>query len=1320
MALLIGQSLIGREVEQETSTWAPERFASLCDALAWAASGRSCPSLPSFTSRVNAKDGGIDAEWSVDIPSDGSAIPTPIIGPGWNVFQYKKRDLIAQDRRRVISNLKTSLKSAVKDIVTRSKGCPDHYILFVNVDLKHNDKQGLKDAILKGSPDQNLHVEVIGAGELAAFLNDHPHLRAAYFTEHSFKTWETAYQDHRERKRFAPFAPNVELIGREEELRRLKALVDDPYVRAIVLSGPHDVGKSRLVLEATRHRPHDTVLALGPRSLALRDYRSLYTNRGETICIVEDPEPDSIENLLNEALVAPRFKLIMLLPTAANVPAPSYGSDERVQSLLLAPLTSEDARELLRATEQPLDFEVEDWILRHAGGIPGVLLVAASAGNDIRPGRASFPEKLGYQFEEWIKKELGSDALKCARLLSALTHVGIAGKYENELRHICDLFGEGWTLNSILLSLDQLERAGLVKCGGSFVEITPPLFANHLVIQLLRGRRLEMFVLFGRLEEPGQARFLRRLSAIKSEEVGQFWDAMFAVDGPFGGWQTVRPHLPLLRTIAGAVPERVLQVLEQGLQSTTREEHLAIAGRQRRELIWILEELLFRLKTSRRAARLLWLLAEAENETCGNNATGVLTESFDPVHPQLPLPLSERVKLLREFLSEGVSEAGKFVVVRIVEGAARQSFTRLHRSNGPHLFGVRPTVTDKELRNYACSLVDVLFTLAYGEDAVARTALRVLPAVIEQLSRYAEPLDVLRYFRTLVDWVHAEKAGLEVPALSRELHSLRNRFTFYLEELPLAPERRKEFATYVMRVDQLQTELEATFAIRLKRWVGSQITEEAAELGANGHSPFEEPLKQLAEQVKIDPSLLSANLVEWLLSAAAERAEQFFFFLGKYEGRSAVSEIIEEIGQKQDGANLFAAYWKGWGEIDYSEASRRLDELTTMNLVTGDAIVFATTYLGASPQAVERVKAQIQAKRIAPASVRAALLVGQWVKQLTEEQFGQLLKHITGENFEYASVAIDLLSSWVHNERPLRGDLAHFAWVCLEHDPPVKLPAQEWDFDLLAAKLAEGDLSRGFRLLTQLLHRKERIEGFELDYWHPLHQRGMSRFWNVLYTEDRERLLLLLLEVSRANPLQGFYLSWRVRKLINQDKDKELLLSFATCGVENARILASWITSAKPGFWPIVFAFVRMYPDDEQMLNNLTSGIEQEGVIRQGSRSRFYEGRKQEIEQILNDPTTPGEVQAWLHEVLSRMEREIPLQLVWEYDMDVDELRHQAQDKDSPQRLWAIGRILKYAQWEDIKRLLTVEDIAEALSQIDLPDKRRRMFERAVKVWQHG
>jgi len=118
--------------------------------------------------------------------------------------------------------------------------------------------------------------------------------------------------------------------------------------------------------------------------------------------------------------------------------------------------------------------------------------------------------------------------------------------------------------------------------------------------------------------------------------------------------------------------------------------------------------------------------------------------------------------------------------------------------------------------------------------------------------------------------------------------------------------------------------------------------------------------------------------------------------------------------------------------------------------------------------------------------------------------------------------------------------------------------------------------------------------------------------------------------------------------------------------------------------------------------------------------AQFSETRKQEGEQRLPEPSAPPEARAWLREVLSRLEREVPRQIVWEYDIDVDDLRGYIRDKNSTQRLWAIGRVLRYATWEDIRRLLTVEDIADALPYTDLPEQRRKMLERALEIWQYG
>lgn len=1317
MVLRSGQPIDGREVEQATSAWPPERFASLCDALAWAASGRACASLPSFTARVNAKDGGIDAEWAVEIPKDGQVISTPILEPGWNVFQYKKRDLIAQDRRRVIATLKSSLSGAVDNLVKKEERVPDRYVLFVNVDLTHRDKQVLKEAILKSFSSQNgcsLHVEIVGAAELAALLNDFPHLRAAYFADLSFKAWAVAYEDHKERKRFIA---SVDLIGREEDLKRLRSLVDDPQVRVVVVTGPHAMGKSRLVLEATRHRPHDVVLALDPRSLDARDYRSLSGDHGEMVCIVEDPEPDSVRSLIDEALTAPHCKLLLTLPTSTSAIEPSYGRDDRVQTHRLGPLSEEHARALLRAVGRPLAYEIEDWILRHAGGIPGVILAAASV--DLRADLTNFAHAVGREFESRIERELGVEALRCARLLSLLTHVGVRGRKEEELRLLCELFGEGLSVHGVVLLVEKLERAGVVKIGGSFAHITIPLLASHLAAQALRGRSLdETLALFGRLTESGRVRLLERLSEIKSEEVEQLWKAMFDADGPFGNFQRALAQAQVLRFVVGAVPERVLRVLEGGLQDMTREARFAITGELRRGLMWTLEQLLFRAKTSARAIRLLWLLAEAENETCGNNATGVLAECFHPLHPQMPLPLWERLALLRELLSEGMSEQGKLLAVRALGEAVstRGRLAFLRRGHGLVPFDSRPVLTYGEIASYCRSLLDILMNFAKGPDPVATAALAILPSAVEGFGSSADAQGALACFQTLVDWAREGRLGLQVSMLSGSLRLLQDTLSSCVEAPDFPVDRREEFVGYATRAEHLRIELEnGSFATRLRRWAGSWVYEAVDDPPEEWLERFERELARLAEEAARTPDLLDANLMNWLFSSEAERAETFFLHLGRCDLAAVFRKAVEELGKMSEKARAFAMYWRGWAEREPSLAEQRLDELVHAHRVLGTAIVQASVVFAPTPRAVERVENQLRDERVEPRQVYWALFASRWMKELDEDQFERILHLLAGQTLEFARVAILVLRQWIHHGRRLHRSLADFAWRCLEHCSPLEDRNDSWVFDFLAAHLAQVDVERGFSFLQASLLKAEK----DWNSWNPLNRSNSKKFWEVLYAQDRSRLIKVLLDVVQRDLLYEFQLAWNLKELIDQEKDKELLLSYASCSVENARSIASWATNARPGFWPLAFRLVQLYPHDEQMLDNLVAGIQQEGSMREGPRSRFHERLVLEIKTKLDDPLTPPEVRPWLREVLSRLEREIPHHMVWEYDIDVDALRHHIGDKGSTQRMWAIGRVLKYAAWEDIKRLLTVEDIEEALPQVDLPERKRKTLERALRVWRY-
>lgn len=1319
MALLTGQPINARELEQATSQWSPEHFASMCDSLAWAASGRQCSTLPSFTSRVNAGDDGIDVEWVLEIPDDGNPVPTPILGPGWNVFQYKKRDLMAQNRSRIIANLKSSksgLLGAIAEIERRFGRTPDHYIFFVNVDLKHDQTRAIKEAVLdQWDHPPDIHIEIVGAPELAALLNNYPYLGAAYFAPISFKTWEEAYNAHRSHKFLGA---DVELIGRKGEIGRFRSLVQDKKVRIIVVTGPHDIGKSRFVLEATKERPHDVIIALDPRSMDLSDYRNLSSGHGGTICIVEDPEPDFIDSLAIEALSIPNLKLIVTLQTPSFVPTPTYGRDERIQNLHLEHLDDESSRELLKATGQPLDFEIEDWITRQAKGIPGILLAAASVGSELRRDAGDFLSSVGKEFEKRIQSEFGTDALRDAELFSILTHVGISGKFESELRHICSLFSGGWQPPDAIRTLDILEQAGLAKQAGSFVEISIPILANYLAVSLLRGRRQEMFSLFARLEEPGRLRFLRRLCEIQGPEIEGFWDELFSPDAPLGSLKSALELTHILNLVSGAAPLRTLKLLEKGLLNTSRAERLAISGEARRELMWALEQLLFREKTSRGALKLVWLLAEAENESYGNNATGVLEECLHPLHGQMPLPLDQRIEALKEFISDKASKEGKIVAIKAAGEALNMGSYMVRHSTGPAPLDLMPRFTHGDFYDYVRDLVDILILAATDADSdIATAALKALPSLTAECGIQGHPQDAIARFQRLVDWALEGKPGLEVASLFDALNHMHHAFCNWMDKPEYPHARKEELKRFINELDGLKVKLGGgDFFVRLKRWAGSWTMEDDEDVSVNGRysTRCEQELEKLAEEVVKNPHLLSSQVISWLLSDPAQKSHTFFFYLGFKDTNSLFLRLIEEVGQKLVGSMAFSAYWGGWARRDRKFAEEHLEELTTSNAVTGQAIVQAIAWIGASQAAVDMIKAQLKAGRV-DALVAGRLLRGPWIKDLTSDQFEELLKAIAGDQFENASAAIHMLGSWLHYKHSLDDGLGNFAWCCLESDPPVQPPTREWHFDQLAAELAKRDLERGFRLLEKLLLKNDNHQ-----HWNPIDRHREHQFWNVLHGTDKERLLELLFKVCQTDPLHRFQVTWSLKDILDLEADRDLLTSYAKKDEKIASIISESITSAKSGFWPIAFELVKAYPSNEEIKSKLAAGIEQQGNVIAGPFSQFYRGRKTEVEQWLNNPKTPSVVRSWLREMADRLRQEISHQVVWEYDRGVNELRRHIDDKDSPERIWAIGRVLKYGNPEDWKKFLSVDDIQEALPQVDLPEKKRRIIERALKVWING
>ena len=109
-------------------------------------------------------------------------------------------------------------------------------------------------------------------------------------------------------------------------------------MRAIVVTGPHMIGKSRLVLEATRHRDVDVIEALDSGAITADSLHRLAKSGRETIVLLQDAAPEVSQRAIRDALaLGEAIKVILTVATRNGALLPNFGLDARTRVLQDSP-----------------------------------------------------------------------------------------------------------------------------------------------------------------------------------------------------------------------------------------------------------------------------------------------------------------------------------------------------------------------------------------------------------------------------------------------------------------------------------------------------------------------------------------------------------------------------------------------------------------------------------------------------------------------------------------------------------------------------------------------------------------------------------------------------------------------------------------------------------------------------------------------------------------------------------------------------------------------------------------------------------------------
>lgn len=134
--------------------------------------------------------------------------------------------------------------------------------------------------------------------------------------------------------------------------------------------------------------------------------------------------------------------------------------------------------------------------------------------------------------------------------------------------------------------------------------------------------------------------------------------------GPFGQAEVILSQrgARLFRSFVELDPRTTAKSLHRVLSSLDDEELFKVSGDTRRNLIFALERLCFRIETFERGAWSLMLLAANENENYGNNATGLFVQLFQVSLSGTSAPPDMRIRLIDSILELNSEAKGKLVI----------------------------------------------------------------------------------------------------------------------------------------------------------------------------------------------------------------------------------------------------------------------------------------------------------------------------------------------------------------------------------------------------------------------------------------------------------------------------------------------------------------------------------------------------------------------------------------------------------------------------------------------------------------------------------
>jgi hypothetical protein len=902
---------------------------ALITKLLWAEATRLGIPITSIqiSADINTPDDGVDAKVF------GHNVVGDLIRAGHTAYQIKSGDSFKPQQEATIRKELFGEGSPSKDhLKRRIRECLDEGGIYVlvctgidSVDLTIAEGH-LRNFFIKCDY-ANPRVEVWVQNQLCGFLTKYPSI-ALNVNEHeagvlrSHKGWAG---DAEMEMPFKPGAKQIELIANLRVALRKSENAVHVHIR-----GEAGNGKTRLVLEATRHQDLQPLVLYTstPAEILNSEFMATLTredNYFAVILVVDECGAEYRTQIWNRLKSrGQRVKLITIF---------NEHEDASGVSFFDAPLLE---RENIIQIIESYDI-AKDQAERFASFCSGSPRVAHVVGVNLKknpedllksPDTANIWERFVIGIDD-RNSSIVSDRLTVLRHIALFKRFGYGDPVAAEARSISAMIEKGYphiTWPRFQEIISGLRKQKILQ-GETTLYITPKLLHIWLWISWWNfygtGFDLEEFV--NKFEKTLLPWFLEMFMYAEQSQVAQeVVRKLLGSTGLFQNSQFLKTKLggDFFLALTDVNPEQALVCLQGTIGSWSYDQLLEFR-QGRRGVIWALEKIAVWKDLFIGASKLLLKLAEAENETWSNNATGMFAELFSPGYGELaPTEASpqERFHVLEEALTSQ-SEITREIALKACDSALEaQHFSRMQ---GAEHQGFKPKPK--------------LWTpKTYGEiwDAyrrvwnLLRKQLPVLPT-----NQRAQAVKIL--FDNGIPITSATNLGLLVLETWREifdkgwitkgeiLDCLVSLLRFHRKGLnPEVSEALERFRDELVGKD---------FSSILKRYVAMNLLEDQFDENDQPTDSRNKQIHALAEQCVSQPDLLGPELA-WLVTAEAKNGYQFGYELGKLDRGQNFLKIIVEEQQKSTVKNtvfFLSGYMRAIFESGQETWERLLDEFAT-------------------------------------------------------------------------------------------------------------------------------------------------------------------------------------------------------------------------------------------------------------------------------------------------------------------------------------------------------------------------------------------------------